>query len=496
MITARLEHETDFDGWRRAARALALNGIAPAEVVWQVEGSADEDLFGIRGDPVPPASNAAVLNITREFVERAGSLVCHRDPQRFAFMYRMLLRLAENKELLKFATDPDVRQMEAMEKSIGRDVHKMRAFVRFRKIGEGAEERFVAWFEPEHHIVQRNAEFFVKRFTGMKWAILTPDRSARWDGETLSVGPGAKKADLPPDDATEDLWKTYFSSIFNPARLKVKAMQAEMPKKYWKNMPEADLIPGLIAGAGKAHEAMIERAPTLPPPSHRSVQARYWNSVKDMADESAHTPEAKTLEELRAATAGCTRCPLYRGATQAVFGEGPADADLLFVGEQPGDQEDIEGRPFVGPAGQLLDQILAEVGIDRSDAYVTNAVKHFKFEPRGKRRIHQTPNAGEVEQCRWWLEKEIELVGPKLLVALGATAAAALLGRRGGIMRERGSIQPRAADGLPVLLTYHPSFLLRIPDQAGKARERANLAQDLMKARDWLAGRDARREAG
>jgi uracil-DNA glycosylase len=194
------------------------------------------------------------------------------------------------------------------------------------------------------------------------------------------------------------------------------------------------------------------------------------------------------LEGARDAAMLCTHCHLHGPATQTVFGEGPPDAALVFVGEQPGDQEDLQGKPFVGPAGQLLDQILGEVGIDRKSAYVTNAVKHFKFTPRGVRRIHQKPDAGEVQRCRWWADKETALIRPKLLVALGATAAYSLLDRNVGIMRERGNIHKRPADGLPVLVTYHPSFLLRIPDEAGKARERANFTSDLAGAKEWLKG--------
>jgi len=193
------------------------------------------------------------------------------------------------------------------------------------------------------------------------------------------------------------------------------------------------------------------------------------------------------LEGPRDAAKLCTHCHLHGPASQTVFGDGRADAKLVFVGEQPGDQEDIQGKPFVGPAGRLLDEILDEVGIDRTEAYVTNAVKHFKFEPRGVRRIHQKPDAGEVQHCRWWVEKEIALIRPKLVVALGGTAALSLLDRQVGIMRERGTIHTRAKDGMAVLLTYHPSFLLRIRDHDDAVRQRANFTSDLAQARDWLS---------
>lgn len=484
MIAIRLAGDTDFDGWRAAARRLALAGIRPEAVNWTVGGRDEEGLFGQLSEPLPESAPDAHFTVPKDFVERAGLLICHRDPQRFAFLHRMLLRVMERGDLLRNATDPDVRHFEAMEKSIHRDIHKMRAFVRFRKIEEDGDERYVAWFEPQHFIVERNAEFFVRRFTGMKWTILTPDRSARWDGETLSLGPGATKDSIPGEDATEDLWKAYFANIFNPARLKVKVMTAEMPKKYWKNMPEAALIPGMIAGADKARREMLAKAPTLPPARHDAVRAQFWTAEAEVMVDG----EADTLSALRALADGCTRCPLHRDATQTVFGEGPQDAEIVFVGEQPGDQEDIQGRPFVGPAGKVFDSVLDEVGIARARVYLTNAVKHFKFEPRGKRRIHQKPNMGEVRHCRWWVDKEISIVRPKLLVALGATAAFSLLDRSVAITRERGTIQNRASDGLPVLLTYHPSFLLRIPDEAEKAREQEHFRRDLAQARDWLLG--------
>ena len=174
----------------------------------------------------------------------------------------------------------------------------------------------------------------------------------------------------------------------------------------------------------------------------------------------------------------CQRCPLYRFATQTVFGEGPAHAPVVLVGEQPGDQEDQQGRPFVGPAGKILDRALADAGINRSRVYVTNAVKHFKFEPRGKRRLHKKPNAAEIEACKWWLDHELDLIKPALAVALGATAARALTGRAIAIGTSRGHLI-ELREGLPGLVTIHPSFLLRMPDPDVKAQEYRRFVDDL-----------------
>jgi len=181
---------------------------------------------------------------------------------------------------------------------------------------------------------------------------------------------------------------------------------------------------------------------------------------------------------LREEAAGCTRCHLFRHATRTVFGEGPVDARLMLVGEQPGDQEDLVGRPFVGPAGQMLDRALGEAGIDRARTYVTNAVKHFKFLPRGKRRLHQKPDGPEIEACRWWLDRERLLVRPAVTVALGATAARALIGKVVTITATRGRPIP-LPDGGDGWVTIHPSYLLRIEDKAAAAREYACFVADL-----------------
>ncbi|MCB1884412.1 MAG: UdgX family uracil-DNA binding protein [Geminicoccaceae bacterium] len=191
------------------------------------------------------------------------------------------------------------------------------------------------------------------------------------------------------------------------------------------------------------------------------------------------------LEDLREEAKGCTRCPLYGPATQTVFGEGPVAARLMLIGEAPGDQEDRKGRPFVGPAGQLLENALAEVGIARGDAYLTNAVKHFKFEMKGRRRIHQKPDPAEMKACHVWLEREIDLVDPDLIVAMGATAARAVFNRVVTIGKTRGRLH-EVADGRKAFVTVHPSYLLRLPDEAAKAVEYARFLDELRQVRAFL----------
>jgi DNA polymerase len=193
---------------------------------------------------------------------------------------------------------------------------------------------------------------------------------------------------------------------------------------------------------------------------------------------------AAELAKLREEALGCRACPLWKTGTQTVFGEGKPRARIMLVGEQPGDVEDREGHPFVGPAGRILDQALREAGLDRSTLYLTNAVKHFKWEPRGKRRIHKTPAQREINACRQWLERELEIVKPRLVVALGATAAKALLGAAFRLTQQRGEIQRR--EGLPpVIATYHPSYLLRLKGRAGGEEAYAEFVHDLRTAKQF-----------
>jgi uracil-DNA glycosylase family protein len=202
-------------------------------------------------------------------------------------------------------------------------------------------------------------------------------------------------------------------------------------------------------------------------------------------DASPFVPEHATLSQLQSAEQECRGCDLYRNATQAVAGEGPARARVVVIGEQPGDKEDLAGKPFVGPAGMLLDRALEEAGIDRGEVFVTNAVKHFKFEERGKRRIHKKPSAAEIRACKPWLNAELARIRPEVIVCLGATAAAAVLGPRHQLMKERGRFfeHPQART---VTATVHPSAILRSPDPDSRARDYAAFVEDLKKVRARL----------
>lgn len=487
MPTLYLENEADWTGFRQAAREHLRRSTPPEALHWRVRGG-ESGLFddgqedavleakqgrapspspsgAVRadtpqeGDPAPPQSSPTV---SRAFLSMAESVVMHADPSRFDLVYRLLWRMQREPGLRHDPLDAQIMQAQGMARAVHRDMHKMKAFVRFRPIQRpDADPLHVAWFEPEHHIVAATAPFFRDRFTAMHWAILTPRQSVRWDGQTLTLGPGALREDAPPADAGESLWLTYYSHIFNPARLKMNMMRKEMPRKYWHNLPEATLISQLAGESNVRTAQMVEAAPTVPArrivplvPAERGVGAQ--QALSGTAQVMPARPE-----DLERAVQACRDCAIGQHATQAVWGEGPTQARLMVVGEQPGDQEDLRGQPFVGPAGKLFDRALGELGWSRSELYVTNAVKHFKFEPRGKKRIHKTPTQQEAAACGKWLDAELAQVQPEAIIALGATAARALLGRAVAVTQFRGQWVD-SPTGIPVLVTLHPSALLRM----------------------------------
>lgn len=478
-MQAHLASETDLAGFRAQARQLLAHQVPPDQVQWETAGNAD--LFA-----EPPSATesrpqgvarAATAIVPASFVRLCEVVVLHHDPQRFALLYRLLWRLVHEPGLRHDPIDPDMLLAQQMGQSVRRDMHKMKAFVRFRPVPDEArgDVLHMAWFEPSHHIVEAVAPWFAKRFAGMRWAILTPERSVEWDGEHLHFGPGASKDETPAADAGEQLWLTYYQSIFNPARLKLKMMQKEMPRKYWHNLPEAQLISPLAAQAHERSGHMVEQPATQP--RRRIPQASAAAPARD---------GIYSLKDLKEATMRCRECPIGEYATQSVTGEGPLKPILMFVGEQPGDQEDLQGHPFVGPAGQLLDRALEQLGLPRERCFVSNAVKHFKFELRGKRRIHKTPTQREAAACLHWLEDEIALVQPQALVALGSTAARSLMGHAVPVMSERGKWLERG-DGLKVLVTLHPSALLRMPAEDKEEGFKAFL-KDLAHAKKLFDG--------
>ena len=481
LLPIMLQGPVDIQGFRRAARSLLARNILPAQVSWHTSDAAVQDLFAATPDNSNPDvfSDAPAVQVPSEFLALCQSVILHSDPHRFGLLYRLLWRLAHEPSLRHDLLDADMAEAQRLAHAVRRDMHKMKAFVRFRTVQDETFRNHpdggplhVAWFEPDHHIVQAVAPFFARRFTQMRWALLTPQTSAQWDGAQLQFGPGANKSEAPPPDAGERLWLTYYQHIFNPARLKVKMMQKEMPRKYWRNLPEAELIQPLVSAAHQRNGHMLAQPATRM--ERRMPQTR---AERVAAAPAPGVQVLLSLDDLSQATKSCRDCPIGQHATQAVCGEGPRKAFVMLVGEQPGDQEDLHGRPFVGPAGQLLDRALAQIGLNRDSVYVTNAVKHFKYELRGKRRIHKTPTQHEAAACQHWLDHEIALVQPELLVALGATAARSLLGKAVPILTNRGKLLQRE-DGRHVLITLHPSALLRMPPEEREAAYAAWL-QDL-----------------
>jgi uracil-DNA glycosylase len=465
MAPARivLREGAELEGFRRAARSLIARQITPRDVIW----SCDEapELFPATQDDTAPS-----ISLPRAVSELVDLVICHRDPDRYALLYTLIWRVLHGeRDLLQVHSDPVVHRLEMLRKAIRRDLHKMHAFVRFRRVEDAAGERFISWFEPDHFIVAATADFFVQRFRGLVWSILTPVGSLHWDRHSLTIGPPGHKADLPEGDGFEAGWVQYYESTFNPARTNPNLMRKEMPVRYWRNLPEAQSIEGLIQTAPARVKEMIDKGAAM------STKRTPLKAVAAMADQNPGD-----LTELNRIISSSE--PLVPGATRAVLGEGPIGAAIAFVGEQPGDQEDLQGRPFVGPAGQLLNDALEQAGIDRGQAYLTNAVKHFKFEQRGKRRLHQSPTSGEVRHYRWWLEKELAFVRPNLVVALGATAAFALSDRKISVVQARGELQFGVFRGY---VTVHPSYLLRLPDEHAKRAAFAAFLDDLRRVAEF-----------
>jgi DNA polymerase len=253
----RIAFDGTFDGWRAAARSLLASDVAPDSVDFLADFNQQASLLAVGSDPLPLVTPSC--RVPREFLDLAREVTCFRDESKWLLLYRVLWRLTHGeRSLLVVSVDPDVHRLNTMKRAIGRDVHKMHAFVRFKRVEVDGIEQYVAWFVPKHLIVERAAPFFAKRFASMRWTILTPDRCADWDGEELQFAPGVSRSQAPRADELDTLWRTYYASIFNPARVSPSTMQREMPRRYWENLPEASLIPGLIAEAPGRVRRMIE----------------------------------------------------------------------------------------------------------------------------------------------------------------------------------------------------------------------------------------------
>jgi DNA polymerase len=423
-----LRSETDWDGWRHAARRLVLAGVEPAALSWAI---------GAETQALPEVSGT--FNVSRALVALCSVAIQARQPERFGLLYSLVWRAHAGEKLLEDDGDPDLKLARWLALAVRAEAHRMRTHVRFLPVADG---RLLGWYAPAHFVLPANAQLIARRFPERQFSIITPDGAAHWNGTALLFGSGLRH--VADDDALAAWWEQHGPAVLEQA-------------EPGTSVPEAEAL---------------DEAPR--PPDLPALGPVVLPSAADPA-----------LVRAAREAGSCERCPLFAPATQVVFGEGPAGSAVMFVGEQPGDQEDVIGRPFVGPAGQMMDRAMEEAGIDRRAVYVTNAVKHFKFTLRGKRRIHQTPEVPEIQACGGWLAVERDHVRPRLLVLMGGSAARAVMGRAVTISRERG--RPlRLADGQTVFVTVHPSYLLRLPDAAAKAREYAAFVQDLRAIRAMM----------
>ncbi|NYH27025.1 UdgX family uracil-DNA binding protein [Paraburkholderia bryophila] len=476
----RIPIEPSFAAWRRAARALLRQEIEPAQVEW-VELASDA-LEGARSDAGQDTSSPAVTStsgttdttdisatavtgssptpnntappaIPRELLARLKAAACYRAPDRWALLYRVLWRWTHGERQVIALDDPDGAQLAQRIQSVDHESEDLVTLTLFRRRDPsmGLPE-FVGWYEPHHDLLERAAAYFGKRMGDSTWMLATPQGAAFWNGMLLRIGrpateesaqtahalpAGAMAGEAITSEPTEALWLAYYASAFN-------AEPAPVPLRYWRTPAAGPPLPARLArersrlGAQSAAVTVPERAPI---------------------EYSAVTPP---LREPTGPLATCRRCALWRNAKQAVAGAGPARATLMVVGEQPGEYENQHGEPFGGPAGQLLDTVLARAGLERSALYLTYAIKHYKWETLDQQRIHRTPAPREVEACQYWLEQELTHIAPRVVVTLGATALKALTGAHVNLSEYLG--QTIARDGRLIVPTWHPSYALRTAD--------------------------------
>ena len=439
--------EDTFASWRETALKALAQHVAPEVIDWRIAGGENNHVDShtlFDGDAVASfASTApAEVRISRDLAELLKDAALYRDTTRWAFLYRVLWRWHGGDRAVASPADADGARLYKMAKAVRRAKHDMIAYVRFRlRDASDAEPapdlpEYVAWYEPEHDVLAWSAEHFARRMGRSTWLISTPDGAAWWDGNALRLERRSTRSTRsgdhvsPTADEAEALWLAYYRSTFNPARLNETALEQHMPVRFWKGLPEGRLIPSMISEAKSG--------------AQRVAQA---SGVGVLGGKSV-----------------------------------PVDARIMLIGEQPGDQEDLAGKPFVGPAGRLLDIAIERAGLSRDDLYLTNAVKHFKWMLRGKRRLHKTAAQQEIDACGYWLERELDRVKPAVVVTLGATALGALL-------HEKISLSDyidRTLDvgGMQVIATWHPSYALRQQHDDGRERLLAAIAAALTRARE------------
>ncbi|MFT9257581.1 MAG: UdgX family uracil-DNA binding protein [Acetobacter sp.] len=462
-----LAHQVDFGTWRQAARAHAHAGTPPGELTWRVRRFDETFPTPAPADVLPPEQGAAPFGVPRVLMQTFERAMQAHDPQRFELAYRLVYRIARGQIDLKNDQDPDLLVIHALADAVDAETRLFRReFSAFTS--EQTQRRWV--FQPRHYVVEANAAFCVARNARL-WEIRTPYRRALWNGKKLFFGPGDSEVERVPvqqwQPAGSGLWQDYPHTVLPPNLADVRA---------------ASTLAELAA------QAMDCRACSLWQPASRTVfgTIRLASGPVLSADgDNLPVPEPPI---------GMTGGTVSADPGEASCGPGKAACaphqavrmpGLMLVGEQPGDQEDLAGLPFVGPAGQVLDNALAAAGFAREQIYITNAVKHFRFLLRNGRRVHQKAGEDSIQACRIWLDAERRLLAPVLTVMLGATAASSLLRRPVTISRERSRILT-LDDGTNGLVTVHPSYLLRLPDEESRQREQARFVSDLTLARQFL----------
>ncbi len=454
----------NFAEWRIIARECCLRGIRPEDIIWIDKNTQHALLFVEDFVPEPIEGE---LKVSSGFISFAKTIAYHSNPKRWFLLYQALWRITQGeKHLLSLFSDPLVCDLNLMQKAVKRDAHKAKAFIRFKKYTRDNTDIYVAWHEPDHAILQVMGSFFARRYSDMIWSVFTPTESMHWDLKTLRFGEGSTKEKVEKEDEMDNLWKEYYRAIFNPARIKIKAMKKEMPVRYWKNLPEASIIPSLLTEAPARVLTMLDHA-------------EGWH--KSAAD---FIPDTEDIDILSSAAKKCAGCPLYVCGTQMVFGEGSKRAELMIIGEQPGDKEDQLGRPFVGPAGKLLDKALEAADLNRRDLYITNAIKHFEFKMVNGQRQNITPNLRKILDCNAWLQAEIKAINPKIILTFGVVAGRALFGSAFKLKESLGRIQ--MLEDRKVISTIHPAYILRTQDNEQKKQLTIDLMNDLKFAKSML----------
>jgi uracil-DNA glycosylase len=456
VITTHKVH--DFESWRNEARKYLEADISYEKIQWK---SQDElSLF----EDTPHFPKLVDVSIPRSFLEEAFLMAYYRDDSNWSLLYRIAWRLTHGeRHLFEIKVDSDVIEFYKRLHSVTKDHHKMKAFVRFKEFEWEGKTIYVAWHRPDHKIFKLASKFFVNRFPNMDWMIFSEDESMVYIDQELKFGPGCPQNAINIQDDIENLWKTYYGSIFNPARIKIGMMKKEMAVRYWKSMPETALIEDLIADAPRRLKEFAEH-----------IQP----SARDLIDE-----KMISLEDLKSKIHECKACTICSKATAPVFGEGPEDARIVFVGEQPGDEEDKAQKPFIGPAGQVLNHALKTVNLDRNQIYVTNAVKGFKWNPKYGRREHRSAGSQEIAACKPWLKAELNLIKPEILVCLGRSAAQSVLGKVIKMEDVRGKFFKTSLSEKTIVIP-HPSSILRTPDPILKEESLKRFIDEIQMIKD------------